>query len=47
MTTLSIRGSLCRTSSWLFWSTVAVVVTVALFWPFDAQSRRSIYDHAA
>ena len=32
---------------WLFWSTVAIAVTISFFWPFGIPSRSSSYDHAA
>lgn len=30
---------------WLFWSTVAITVTISFFWPFGIPSRSSSYDH--
>ena len=32
---------------WIFWSVFIVVITLAFFWPFGPQSRRSSYDHGA
>jgi hypothetical protein len=32
---------------WLFWSTLAIAVTISFFWPFDTDGRSPSYDHTA